>query len=345
VRIALLAPIWERVPPVAYGGIEAVVHLLAEGLVAAGHAVTLFAAGTSRTSASLAATAARPLRELGLAPHLCQAHETLHVLACGEQAGAFDLIHNHAGYLPLLLAQGLRTPLLTTLHGAFDEHNQALFARCAHLPFVSISEAQRDGGPPLNYVGTVHNGIDTDAFAPAPKGGYLFNLGRVSPEKGTHLAIEVARRAGLPLVIAAKVDPCDQAYFEREIRPHVDGERVRFIGEVAGAAKAAWLAGAEALIHPVTWPEPFGLVMAEAMAAGTPVLARPLGSVPEVVEHGVTGWVAAAPEELAAGVAHMRALEPAAVRRRAVERFGARRMVDGYERIYAQVLGGVRLDA
>ncbi|MDB5097149.1 MAG: glycosyltransferase [Cyanobacteria bacterium RYN_339] len=339
-RIAVLAPIWERVPPPAYGGIETVVYLLVEGLVAAGHDVTLFATGDSRTSARLVAIVPRALREQVLPAHLCQPHEALQALACLERAAEFDVIHNHAGYLPLLGARGTPTPMLTTLHGAFNEHNRAFFAQCAGLPFVSISDAQRVGGPSLAYQATVYNGIDTDAYDLAPKGRYLLNLGRISPEKGTHLAIQVARRAGLPLVIAAKVDPCDQAYFEREVQPHLDGEQVRFVGEVGGAAKAAWLAGAVALVHPVTWPEPFGLVMAEAMAAGTPVLATPRGSVPEVVEPHVTGWIAEDVDALAAAVPRVAALDPSAIRRRAVERFGAGRMVAGYEQIYMQLAAG-----
>lgn len=336
-RIAILAPIWERVPPPAYGGIERVVYLLTEGLVAAGHDVTLFATGDSTTSARLEATEAGPLREMCLPWHDCQPREIAHVLACFRRAEDFDLIHNHAGYLGLLgMALGHGT-VLTTLHGPFDGHNQGLFAACRHQPFVSISDAQRRGGPPLNYLGTVYNGIDTSAYALAPKQDYLLNLGRVSPEKGTDVAIEIALKSGLPLIIAGKVDAVDRDYYEERVKPHVDGQRVRFIGEVGGQAKADLLAGALALLHPVRWPEPFGLVMVEAMAAGTPVIAAPLGAIPEVVEPGVTGFIMEDVGSACGAIAPALALGPAAIRQRAIERFDASRMVKDYVAVYEEL--------
>lgn len=342
-RIALLAPIQECVPPPAYGGIELVVSLLADGLVDRGHDVTLFACGTSRTRAKLAAIEPEPLRGRGLPWFDVANHEVAHVAACFERAAAFDVIHNHEGLIGLAFAAFVGTPVVTTLHGPFDAGNRTLFERYRHRPFVSISDAQRHGGPALAYAATVHNGIDPHAFHLGRKRGYLLHIGRLSPEKGSHLAVAVARRLGHPLVLAGKVDAVDQAYYEAEIAPHVDGRLVRFVGEVGGAPKADLLAGADALLHPVQWPEPFGLVMAEAMAAGTPVIAFPRGSIPEVVEDGLTGFVVDDVPAMAAAVARARALDPAAIRRRAIARFGAERMVRGYEAVYQGLVSLRRL--
>lgn len=343
-RIALLAPIWETVPPPAYGGIELVVSLLAEGLVALGHEVTLFASGDSVTRARLAAVQERALRHTGWPWFQCLPHEQLHIAHCYERAAEFDVIHNHLGTAGLPFARFVDVPTLTTLHGPFDDHNRDFFARYADLPYVSISDAQRAGGPALDYRATIHNGLDTARYHLGRKGGYLLHLGRVSHEKGTHVAIEVARRAGYPLIIAGKVDPVDQAYYAAEVLPHLDGEQIRFIGEVGGAAKYTLLAEAEALIHPVQWPEPFGLAMAEAMASGTPVLAFRLGSIPEVVEPGVTGFVADSVEEMVAAIPWARRLAPLACRRRAVARFGAGRMVRAYAEVFEELAQpGVRI--
>jgi glycosyltransferase involved in cell wall biosynthesis len=336
-RIALLAPIWETVPPPAYGGIELVVGLLAEGLVDLGHEVTLFASGDSVTRARLAAVQDRALRHMGWPWFQCLPHEQLHTAHCFERAREFDVIHNHLGTTGLPFARFVDVPTLTTLHGPFDEHNRDFFARYADLPFVSISDAQRVGGPALDYRATIYNGLDTTRYHLGRKGGYLLHLGRVSHEKGTHVAIEVARRAGFPLVIAGKIDPVDQAYYEAEVLPLLDGERIRFIGEVGGAAKYSLLAEAEALIHPVQWPEPFGLAMAEAMASGTPVLAFRLGSIPEVVEPGLTGFVVDSVEAMVQAIPWARRLDPMACRRRAVERFGARRMVREYAEAFEEL--------
>lgn len=338
-NIAMLAPVWERVPPPAYGGIELVVSLLTEALVARGHRVTLFATGDSVTRARLSAVQDRPLRHRGVAPGDGAAFEIVHVDACFGRAHEFDLIHNHCSYQGVASARYVDTPVLTTLHGYFSALNRPFFEHFRALPYVSISHAQRQGAPAgMRFVGTVYNGIDTRAFRPGPKGGYLLNLGRISPEKGTHVAIEAARRAGWPLVIAAKIDPVDRAYYEAQVRPHIDGERVVFVGEVGGARKAELLAGAEALLHPVQWPEPFGLVMAEAMASGTPVVGTPLGALPEVVEPGVTGYLAGDADGLAAAIALARGLDGERCRRRAVERFDAGRMADDYVRVYERLV-------
>lgn len=339
--IAMLAPVWERVPPPAYGGIELVVSLLTEALVARGHRVTLFATGDSVTRAHLSAVQDKPLRQSGVAPADGAPFEIVHVDACFRRAHEFDLIHNHCSFQGVANARYVDTPVLTTLHGYFSELNRPFFAHFRDVPYVSISHAQRQGAPAgMRFVGTVYNGIDTRGFRPGPKGGYLLNLGRISPEKGTHVAIEVAKRAGWPLVIAAKIDPVDRAYYEAQVRPHLDGERVIYVGEVGGTRKAELLAGAEALLHPVQWPEPFGLVMAEAMASGTPVVGTPMGALPEVVEPGVTGFLAADVEGLVAAIALARDLDGDSCRRRAIERFDAGRMADDYVQVYEQLVAG-----
>lgn len=343
-RIAVLAPIWERVPPPAYGGIELVVSLLTEGLIDAGHDVTLFATGDSDTRAQLVCQEPRSLRAQELDWAQALPHDLAHVKACFDQAEHFDLIHNHAGYLATAFGHLVPTPVLTTLHGPFEQHNRRLYEACAAMPFVSISDAQRDHGPALNYLGTVYNGIDTQLYELQAKGGYMLNLGRISPEKGTHLAVAAAHQTGRRLVIAGKVDPVDRHYYEQEVRPLIDGERVRYIGEVGGRAKSDLLARADVLLHPVQWPEPFGLVMAEAMAAGTPVIAFPLGSIPEVVEHGHTGFVVPDLAGLCDALGRLDSLEPAGIRRRAIERFDARRMTRDYLAIYEQLLAPVRIE-
>jgi glycosyltransferase involved in cell wall biosynthesis len=335
----MLAPIWERVPPVAYGGIELVVSLLTEGLAQIGHDVTLFATGDSATAAHLFSIQDKPLRGSGLPWFHAYSREIMHVTACFDRAGEFDLIHNHAGYQPMVIASYVNTPVLTTLHGPFEDNNRPLFEYYKHLPYVSISDAQRQGGPALNYQGTVYNGIDTGLYALAgEKGGYLLNLGRISPEKGTHLAIEAARLTGIPLIIAGKVDPVDTDYYETLVKPHIDGTFIRYIGEVSGQPKADLLAQADVLLHPVQWPEPFGLVMAEAMAAGTPVVAYSYGSIPEVVEDGLTGYIVNSMAAMVAAIDSARSLDPARCRNRAIERFDAWRMVADYLAVYEAML-------
>jgi glycosyltransferase involved in cell wall biosynthesis len=238
-----------------------------------------------------------------------------------------------------MLAPFVGTPVLTTLHGPFDDHNREFFRQQRGLPFVSISHAQREACPDLRYVRTIYHGIETGRFQLARKQGYLLYLARLSPEKGTHLAVEVARRAGKPLIIAGKVDPVDRGYFETQVRPLIDGDQIRFIGEVGGQTKATVIAGADALLHPVQWPEPFGLALVEAMAAGTPVVAFPRGSIPELIEDGLTGFVVRSVDEMCAAVARAAALDPTRCRDEAVRRFDARRMVAEYVEAYEQVAG------
>ncbi|MEB3329260.1 MAG: glycosyltransferase family 4 protein [Candidatus Sericytochromatia bacterium] len=337
-RIGMLAPVWEATPPQAYGGIELVVALLVDGLVARGHHVTLYATGNSACGGRLLATEAEPLRAQHLDAWSQQAAEIRHVERAMRDAGALELVHNHAGFLGVAFSALAGVRALTTLHGPVPPRHVPYYGTYTEHAYVAISEAQRQAAVGLEVCATIHHGIDTARFAPGgAKQDYLLFLGRVSPEKGTHLAIEAARRAGLPLVIAAKIDPEDRAYFEGQIAPRVDGTHVRFVGEVQGAAKLEVLRGARALLHLVQFPEPFGLVMIEALACGTPVVALPHGSIPEVVAHGRTGYVVRDLDEAVAALARLDALSPSACRAEAVSRFDAGVMVERYCALYASL--------
>jgi len=340
VKIAQVAPLYESVPPVLYGGTERVVAYLTDELVRRGHDVTLFASGDSRTAARLVAPTARALRlDRGaadvLSPHV------LELARVFERADEFDVIHCHVDYLAFPFGRLVRTPTLHTLHGRLDlPHLAPLFRHFRDVPLVSISDAQRRPVHPLrpSWVATVHHGLPLERFPFSPRGGeYLAFLGRISPEKRVDLAIAAARRAGLPLKIAAKVDPADQAYFEREIRPLLDDPLVEFVGEIGDDRKPGFLGGALALLFPIDWPEPFGLVMIEAMACGTPVIARACGSVPEVVASGVTGFVVDTLDELVDAVKRVGNVDRAACRRHVEARFTVERMADAYEAIYRRL--------
>lgn len=333
-RIAILAPVWETVPPPGYGGIELVVSLLVGGLLEAGHEPVLFATGDSHSPAPLSWLVPRPLRKLGFSTDRILSEPIRHVTRAFRQADSFDVIHNHEGVFPLALTPFVKTPTVSTLHGPVDGENRKFYEAYRDRLFVSISEAQRKGCPSLHYAATVYNGIDTSLYAPGPRQGYLLFLGRISPEKGTHLAIQAAMEAGVPLVIAGKVDPYDRAYFERLVRPHLDGSSVRFIGEVGGVRKSRLLAGAMALVHPVQWPEPFGLVMPEALASGIPVIALNHGSIPEIVEHGKTGYVLDSPLQFAQAIRALDRIAPSICRAECVRRFHYSKMVEGYLAVY-----------
>jgi glycosyltransferase involved in cell wall biosynthesis len=342
-RIAQVAPLAEAVPPRLYGGTERVVSYLTEELVALGHEVTLFASGDSRTRARLEAVVPRALRLDGgvrdaVAPHVLMLRQVL------ARAGEFDIIHFHLDHLHLPAMLGRGIPFVTTLHGRLDLPELGpVFAAFPQAPFVSISDAQR---LPLREVamtwaGTVHHGIPRDLLRFSPRHrGYLAFLGRISPEKGPDAAIRIARAAGLPLRIAAKVDQADRAYFETVVRPMLDGPGVEFLGEIAEAEKSEFLGGAMALLMPIDWPEPFGLVMIEAMACGTPVLAYARGSVPEVVEDGVSGLLVRDEAAAVASLGRVVGLDRAAVRRAFEARFTARRMAEDYLAIYRRLLRG-----
>jgi glycosyltransferase involved in cell wall biosynthesis len=333
-RLAMLAPISWRVPPRHYGPWERVVSLLTEGLVERGVAVTLFATADSITRARLAGTCPRPYSEdAGLEPKVW---ECLHIAEVFERADEFDLIHNHFDFLPLSYSGLVETPMVTTIHGfssprilpVFEKYNERTY-------YVSISDADRS--PHLDYVATVHHGIPLDEFTlRSDSEGYLLFFGRIHPEKGTADAIEVARRAGRPLVIAGIIQ--DQHYFDREVAPHVDGDRVRYLGPVGSEKRSEVLGGADALLHLIHFDEPFGLSMIEAMACGVPVIAIGRGSVPEIVVNGETGFVVSDREAAVAAVERIGAVDRTAVRKHVEARFSVDRMTDAYLRAYQEVL-------
>ncbi len=333
-RVGMLAPISWRVPPRHYGPWEQFVSLLTEGLVARGVEVTLFATADSRTRARLVGTAPTGYSE---DPSLdAKVWECLHVATCFEQADAFDLIHNNADFLPLAWSRLVDTPVLTTIHGFSSERIVPVYERYDdRVHYVAISAADRH--PRLHYAAVVHHGIDLDAF-PLGRGdgGYLLFFGRIHPDKGTAEAIDLADRTGLRLLLAGIVQ--DRAYFEREVAPRLDGARVRFLGPVGPDRRAELLGGARALVHLVNFEEPFGFSVVEAMACGTPVIARPRGALPELVRAGENGFLVRSLEEAAAAVDAAARLDRAAVRASVERRFAAGRMVDDYLALYRAIV-------
>lgn len=339
-RIAQVAPLWERVPPPAYGGIELVVGLLTDELVRRGHEVTLFASGDSITLAQLESVHPQALR-LDTTVKECGIYEMLQLSRVYERASEFDIIHSHMGCAALPYANLVKTPTIHTLHGIFTPDNEKLFMHARHQPYVSISDAQREPRLNLNCVATVYNGIDlsTYEFYPEPQDPpYLAFLGRISPEKGTHLAIEIAKRAGWHLKMAGKVDVVDVEYFEEKIKPLIDGKQIQYLGEANHAQKSALMGGAVATLFPITWREPFGLVMVESMAAGTPVIAMELGSTSEVIAHGKTGFLCHSVEECVAAIDKVDQLDRYTCREHVQNHFSVQRMTDGYEAAYRNVL-------
>jgi glycosyltransferase involved in cell wall biosynthesis len=338
-KIAQIAPLAEAVPPKLYGGTERIVSYLTEELVRQGHEVTLFASADSCTSAELAPCAPKALRLDGTVrdplPHVLVMLEEVR-----QRADEFEILHFHMDVLHFPIFRHISGHTLTTLHGRLDLRDlQPFYRRFPEFPVVSISNQQRWPMPPVNWAGTVYHGLPLDLlhFNPSPRGDYLAFLGRISPEKRPDRAIAIARRANMRLRIAAKVDDADRKYFEQQIRPLLDDPLVEFIGEIDEHRKSEFLGNASALLFPVDWPEPFGLVMIEAMACGTPVIAYPQGSVPEVIDPGVTGFIARSIEEAAALVREARALNRAAIRRRFEQRFSAARMARDYVTLYRRL--------
>ena len=340
-KIAQVSPLFESVPPKYYGGTERVVSYLTEELVRQGHQVTLFASGDSVTQARLVAACPRSLRlDDQCVDQL--AHSMVLLEQVFQQAPAFDVVHFHIDYLHFPLAIRQRTPHVTTLHGRLDIPDLVpLYQTFPAVPVVSISDSQRTPLPWLHWRGTVYHGLPPElyTFRQTP-GTYLAFLGRVSPEKGLAQAIAIARQVGMPLKIAAKVDRVDQEYFQEVIRPLLDHPLVEYLGEMGEADKVDFLGQAYALLFPIDWPEPFGLVMIEAMACGTPVIAYRRGSVPEVLEHGVTGWIVDGLEAAVQAVARVPMLSRSRCREVFEERFSAARMTQDYLRIYQRLLEG-----
>ena len=338
-HIAQIAPLTEAVPPKLYGGTERVVHWLTEELVALGHDVTLFASGDSNTSAKLEPMWDRAIRLDGSV----RDPNALHMLMLEkvrQRASDFDFLHFHLDYYPFSLFSRQDTPFVTTLHGRLDlpEH-QPVFSGFPHIPVISISNAQRRPVPQAGWVATIYHGLPETLLQPRPvTPSYLAFLGRIAPEKRVDRAINIAGRCGVPIKIAAKIDKADEDYFQDNIRPLFNLPHVDFIGEIKDSEKAEFLSGAIGLLMPIDWPEPFGLVMIEAMACGTPVIGYNRGSVPEIVEHGVTGFIVE--DELSAitSVHHLAHLSREVVRKRFEERFTARRMAKEYLAVYRSLM-------
>jgi len=338
-KIAQVAPLFESVPPQGYGGTERVVSYLTEELVRQGHQVTLFASGDSVTQAHLVAACPRALRlDEQCVDQLAQCMVLLeHVF---RQAPTFDLLHFHIDYLHFPLSARQRVPHVTTLHGRLDIPDLVpVYQTFPSMPVVSISDAQRRPLPGLQWQGTVYHGLPEDlyTFQDTP-GSYLAFLGRISPEKGIEQAIAIARQAGMPLKIVAKIDQVDRAYFQSVVQPLLDDPLVEYLGEMGERDKNAFLGQAYALLFPIDWPEPFGLVMIEALACGTPVIAYGRGSVPEVVEDGVTGWIVAGRDDAIQAIAQVSTLSRRRCRQTFEERFSATQMTQDYLRIYQQLL-------
>lgn len=338
-RIAQVAPLAEAVPPKLYGGTERVVHWLTEELVRQGHEVTLFASGDSATSARLEPVVPEGLRLSGIRDHL--ASHLVMVDEVTRRADEFDIIHFHIDLIQFPLCQDIAQKTLTTMHGRLDLPDfHPIYRAFPQMPLVSISDDQRKPVPTrCNWRRTIHHGMPPELCRFDPQGrDYLAFLGRISSEKRPDRAIEIAKRAGVPLKIAAKVDKADQDYFTKEIEPLLDHPLIEFIGEIDDRQKGEFLGKARALLFPIDWAEPFGLVMIEAMACGTPVIAWPCGSVPEVLEDGVTGAIVTSIEAATRAVQGIDALDRAMIRQRFEQRFTAERMAQDYVRTYRGLL-------
>lgn len=357
-RIAQLAPPWLSVPPLAYGGTEIIVHLLTEGLVKKGHEVTLFASGDSKTSARLSFVFKTALGNSGYNKKE-PLHPLLHYIECFDRAKEFDIIHNHAQYYAMFLAHLVKTPVLHTIHGSYSpeytpEEKIHTLQRFKDHKFISISNSQRSDLPELNYIATVYNGVDLSKFTFSQElGKYLLWIGRITSKKGPVEAIHAARRLNMELRIVAAVDPSEEEYFVKEVKPLIDGKLVTFEGEVDNAKKIYYYQHALATLFPIEWEEPFGLVMIESLACGTPVVAYNHGSVPEVIKDGKTGFVVNSKngkagdfiiketgvDGLVEGVKRITQINRDECRKHVENNFSMDRMVDGYEAVYKQVLG------
>jgi glycosyltransferase involved in cell wall biosynthesis len=338
-HIAEIAPLAESVPPSHYGGTERVVSWLTEELVSLGDKVTLFASGGSKTKADLVCVCPKPLR-LSRPPiePISALAALLESVAC--RADDFDVIHCHLDWVHIPLLRRLGRPFVTTLHGRLDlPHLKSLVSGFADSPFISISNNQREPLPALNWIDTIYHGLPQQLLTPNLRSGsYLAFLGRFTPEKGAHVAIRLAQKAHLPLRIAAKIPRQQSHYFKEQIEPLLDGAQIEFVGEVNERQKQDFLGNAMAVLFPIDWPEPFGLVMIEAMACGTPVVAWRRGSVPEIIEDGVTGFIVENEEEALDAIERIPDLDRRRVRRAFERRFTARQMAESYRRSFQRVL-------
>jgi glycosyltransferase involved in cell wall biosynthesis len=338
-RIAQIAPLYESVPPRLYGGTERVVAHLTNELARRGHDVVLFASGDSETTAQLVPCRKVALRLDDQLSWDIPAHLSM-LAEVRKRAHDFDILHFHLDCFHLPLFHHMVDRTLTTMHGRQDiDDLRSIHRHYPHYPLVSISNSQRRALPHLNWVKTIHHGYPKSQyrFSPVARGGYLAFLGRIAPEKGVDLAIEIARCAGFPLRIAAKIDRADTDYFHARIKPLLDAPGVEFIGEITESEKSDFLGAASALVFPISWPEPFGLVMIEAMACGTPVIGFRQGSVPEVIKHGRTGFIVETVEEAAAAISQIGTIDRATVRATFERAFSIDVMGKNYERTYADI--------
>jgi len=339
-RIAQVAPLYESVPPKLYGGTERVASYITEGLIKLGHDVTLYASGDSQTSARLRSVCERALRLDGGKLVSPLAHHLNLIEIVAQEADEFDLVHFHLDYLPFSQIRRLEIPAVTTLHGRLDIPDlYPLFREFDDMRLISISDAQRAPMPWASWLATVPHGIPEDLYQPRfSKGDYLAFLGRISPEKRVDRALEIARHAGMPLRVAAKIDDADRSYFEAEISDLLVNSDVEFVGEIGEHEKADFLGNAAALLFPIDWPEPFGLVMIESMACGTPVVAFRGGSVGEIVDEGITGFIVESVEQAITAAKRILSIDRVACRQRFLERFTSRRMCEQYLTAYERVI-------
>jgi glycosyltransferase involved in cell wall biosynthesis len=340
-KIAQIAPIIERIPPKKYGGTERVVHALTEELVKRGHDVTLFASGDSVTSARLVSVYHRALREAKVADMYGLNNLLLLNIGMAYQRQAeFDIIHDHNGTFSLPTANIATTPVVMTMHGPFNLQNRVIF-QTLKKPFqVTISHAQQYPVPNAHHAGTVHNGLPLESFPfSAEHDGYMLFVGRLSSEKGIRFAIQTAQALDLPLILAAKLESVDKPYFHQYVEPHLN-DRIQWIGEVDEAERNRLMSRAMCFLHPVTWREPFGLTLIEAMATGCPVVAFNKGSIPEIIKNGETGFVVEDAEGMVDAVQNIASINRARCREHALEHFTAAKMADGYEEVYRKILKG-----
>jgi glycosyltransferase involved in cell wall biosynthesis len=341
VRIAQVSPLYESVPPKAYGGTERVVHFLTEQLVKNGHEVTLFASGDSVTSAELIAVCERSLRLHSeksdhLAQHFIQLDEVI------SSRSKFDVVHFHIDFLHFPASKLLHYHHVTTLHGCLDQEGlPQLYKRYNQLPVISISNSQRTPVPDADWIANVYHGLPVDLFKPAyNRGSYLAFLGRISPEKGIEYAIEAAKQLNIPLKVAAKIDANDKVYFDTKVHALLNHPLIEFLGEINDNEKQDFLSNAIALLFPVNWSEPFGLVLIESIACGTPVIAFRNGSVPEIIDEGITGYIVESVDEMVSAVKKIDRISRSGCRKRFEARFTSEIMVKNYEQVYNMLLSG-----
>jgi glycosyltransferase involved in cell wall biosynthesis len=339
-KIAQVAPLWESVPPVLYGGTERIVSFITEELVRQGHEVTLFASGDSTTQARLVPMCAEALRTSKVVMNY-EAPLTAMIEKVFGSATEFDLIHSHLEFIPFPLARHCRTPMLTTLHARLDQPELVpVFRKFANLPLVSVSDAQREPLPWANWQATIHPGLPKTLYTPQyNQGRYLVFLGRVAPEKGLDRAIEIAKRVEMPLRIAAKIDSQQVEYYRAVIEPLLDHPLIEFVGEVTDIEKDDLLGNAYALLAPYAWPEQFGLALIEALACGTPIIGSRCGAIPEIVDHGVTGFLCDSLDEMTHSIRHVSLLERSRCRQNFERRFSSERMAREYVTVYGHLLG------